>query len=74
MITLQLTHDDARFLCAQLERQLAHIDDELVHTDNRQMQRELARDVDRLRMVLGRLVRATQEEKEAAALRSAEAP
>lgn len=74
MITLQLTHDDARFLCAQLERQLAHIDDELVHTDNRQMQRELARDVERLRVMVGRLAGATRGEKEEAALRSAQAP
>ncbi|HVH46385.1 MAG TPA: hypothetical protein VM925_28785, partial [Labilithrix sp.] len=61
MITLQLTQDDARFLCTQLERQLAHIDDELVHTDKREMQRELARDVARLRSVLGQLTGAAQE-------------
>jgi hypothetical protein len=71
MIILQLSQDDARFLCGQLERQLAHIDDELVHTDKRQMQRELARDVARLRGFLTQLRRATEEE---AALRSAEAP
>lgn len=74
MITLQLSHDAARFLCAQLERQLAHLDDELVHTDNRQMQRELAREVERLRGMLGQLTKATQQHNEESALRSAEAP
>lgn len=71
MITLQLSQDDARFLRGQLERQLAHVDDELVHTDKREMQRELARDVARLRAVLAQLTSATEED---AALQSAEAP
>ncbi|MBX3265035.1 MAG: hypothetical protein KIS78_17920 [Labilithrix sp.] len=61
MITLQLSLDDARFLCGQLERQLARVDDELVHTDKREMQRELARDVARLRAVLRQLESATRE-------------
>jgi hypothetical protein len=74
MLTLQLTPDDARFLCEQLERQLAHIDHELVHTDNRQMQRDLAHDVDRLRAVLGQLIGATREQEEDAALAAAQAP
>ena len=71
MVTLQLNQDDARFLCGQLERQLAHVDDELVHTDRREMQRELARDAARLRAVLQQLESATTED---AALASAEAP
>ncbi|MBX3199553.1 MAG: hypothetical protein KF850_36525 [Labilithrix sp.] len=61
MITLQLSLDDARFLCGQLGRHLERVDDELVHTDKREMQRELARDVARLRAVLRQLESVTRD-------------
>ncbi len=55
MITLELTIEEARFLREQLSRQLAHIEDELVHTDARDMQRELAQELERLRALTNRL-------------------
>lgn len=74
MINLQLTQEDARFLFTQLERQLARMGDELIHTDTRERKRELARDVDHVRGVIGQLSSAMRQEMDEAALLSAEAP
>ncbi len=50
-VTLDLSLDDARFLRDQLARQLQEVDDELVHTSSRPMQRGLAADSERLRQI-----------------------
>jgi CBS domain-containing protein len=50
-VQLDLTMDDARFLLAQLERHVGEVDDELVHTDQRELQRQLASDVARIRRI-----------------------
>jgi tRNA isopentenyl-2-thiomethyl-A-37 hydroxylase MiaE len=63
MITLQLSREDAGFLRGQLEQQLGHVENELVHTDQHQMQHELARDLERLRAMVARLKSATDEER-----------
>lgn len=63
MVTLQLSEEDARFLCGQLDQQLAHVESELVHTDKHEMQHELARDLERLHHVLAKLRRAVEEGK-----------
>ena len=46
-----------------LVRHIAEVDDELIHTERRQMRHELAVDVDRLRLIqkqLARLLTAAQ--------------
>jgi hypothetical protein len=50
-----LSPDDARFLRAQLTAHLREIEGELVHTDARAMQREIADDARRLRELIERL-------------------
>jgi len=54
-VTLDLSLDEARFLGEQLARQLQEVDDELVHTSSRPMQRGLAADSERLRQISQRL-------------------
>ena len=55
MLSLQLTHDEAKFLSNQLARGLRALEDELVHTEAIPMQHELAVDLDRLRALYDRL-------------------
>ena len=52
---LELSPDEARFLHEQLVRQLQWIEDELVHTDKRDLQREIAADAQRLRELIERM-------------------
>lgn len=62
-MTLELSFDDARCLFDHLARHIAEVDDELIHTERRQMRHELAVDVDRLRLIqkqLARLLTAAQ--------------
>ena len=47
----ELSRDDARFLAVHLARYIASLDDELVHSDSRAIQHELAAEVDRLRRI-----------------------
>jgi hypothetical protein len=56
-INLALSPDDARFLREHLQRHIRQVDDELVHTDRRSMQREIASDLDRLKRIEGQLAR-----------------
>lgn len=58
MVTVRLSNGELSFLREQLERQAEHLDSELIHTDRREMQRELARDVARLRAVIWNLEHA----------------
>jgi hypothetical protein len=55
MIDLQLTTQEATFLLDELNKQREHIENELVHTDARAMQADLARDLDRLDRLRQRL-------------------
>lgn len=48
MYTLTLSDDDARFLLDQLSRHAIRLEGELIHTDARAMQRELAAELSRL--------------------------
>jgi acetoin utilization protein AcuB len=50
-VELKLALDDARFLLAQIERHATAVDDELVHTDHRGLQRDLADDARRIRRI-----------------------
>lgn len=52
---LDLTDEEARLLLLHLERHIKHVDDELVHTDSRPMQRDLALDERRLITILKKL-------------------
>lgn len=63
MISLQLAPDEAAFLEAQLQRHVEHVENELVHTDHRRMQRELASDLAKVRELLERLGRASREDR-----------
>jgi hypothetical protein len=59
MVQIQLSEIDATFLCEQLKRHVTRLDDELVHTDKRSMQRDIAKDVDHLREVLSQIEAVT---------------
>jgi hypothetical protein len=52
---IDLSIEDARFLHQLLARHLEEMENELVHTDKRAMQREIAADAKRLRELLARL-------------------
>ncbi|MDB4958598.1 MAG: hypothetical protein JWO36_6167 [Myxococcales bacterium] len=52
---VELTKSDAMFLRDQLARHLERLEDELVHTDKRPMQRSLAADAGRLRELFERM-------------------
>ena len=51
---IDLNTEDARFLHQQLARHLEEMESELVHTDKRDLQREIAADTRRLRELLAR--------------------
>ena len=57
-VTLDLSADDIRFLADHLGRYIAWLDDELVHSDKRAIQHELATEVDRLRRLREQLAAA----------------
>jgi hypothetical protein len=59
-VRLELSIDQARLLQRHLAWHIAEVDDELVHTERRQMQRELAQDADRLREIDGQLRRLVE--------------
>jgi hypothetical protein len=50
-MNLELSSDDARFLHDHLEDHIAHVESELIHTDKRDLQRALARDIEHLRTI-----------------------
>jgi hypothetical protein len=49
---LDLAKEDMKFLHAQLEHHLHEMEDELAHTEKRQLQAELAIDVTRMQGIL----------------------
>jgi hypothetical protein len=53
---LELTTEDARFLHEHLVRHLRSLEDELVHTEKRDLQRALAADAKHLRELVDRIV------------------
>lgn len=57
MITIDLTNDDATFLGEQLANRCREVENELVHTDKRSLQAEIARDLERLERLHEQLVR-----------------
>ncbi len=54
-VTLDLSPEDVRFLADHLGRYMASLDDELVHSDKREIQHELATELERLRRLRERL-------------------
>jgi hypothetical protein len=54
-MNLTLTSEETGMLLRHLARQIEHMDQELVHTDKRDLQRALARDVDALRALTARI-------------------
>jgi hypothetical protein len=60
MITLQLENDDAKFLADQLASRARAVEHELVHTDKRTLQADIARDLKRLEGLCERLRRTLQ--------------
>ena len=52
---IEITDADAKMLHDLLAAQLRKIEDELVHTDQRGLQREIAGDADRVRALIQRL-------------------
>lgn len=66
MIHLELTAADAAFLSQQVEKQVDHLQYELVHTDDRSLHRALAGDLDRLKTIRERIARAVDAESSTA--------
>jgi F0F1-type ATP synthase membrane subunit b/b' len=58
MITLDLTTDDAALLREQLQARARQVEHELAHTDRRQLQREIAQDLERIERLRERVERA----------------
>jgi hypothetical protein len=58
-VQLDFSPDDLRFLVDHLDRYIASMDDELVHSDDRTIQRDLAAELDRLRRLRQRLATAS---------------
>ena len=54
-LSLDLSVTDADFLRAQIDRRVQEVDNELVHTDKRELQRALAIDLERLLALQARL-------------------
>ena len=54
-MTIELTPNDANLLRELLSAQLHKIEEELVHTDQRKLQREIAGDAGQLRALIQRL-------------------
>lgn len=54
-MVLDLSDEEARLLQLHLERHIKRVDDELIRTDSRQMQRDLAHDESRLVSILEKL-------------------
>ena len=54
-MNLDLTPEEAKLLADHLERHIARVDHELIHTDQRQMQREIHREEQQLSAILTRL-------------------
>jgi hypothetical protein len=48
MVTMTLSDDDASFLLAEITRRAQDIETELVHTDARAMQHDLAKELERM--------------------------
>ena len=60
MITMTLSEEDASFLLSEITRRAKDIENELVHTDARQMQRELAEELRKIERIQGGLSSVTQ--------------
>ena len=60
MLHLALTADEADFLSHQLKRHLGELEDELIHTDKREIQHALAGDFDRVKELEGRITTLLQ--------------
>ena len=56
-VELTLEVNEARFLLAQLKRHAVAVEDELVHTEQRALQRDLAEDTRRIRRIAKELER-----------------
>jgi hypothetical protein len=52
---LTLTPHETTLLVQQLTQHIAHVDEELVHTDKRELQRDIAHELDELRALLERI-------------------
>ncbi len=59
MINFEMTKDEALFLLGELTKERKHVEIELVHTDKRSMQADIAKDLKRLESLVERLARAT---------------
>ena len=60
MITMTLSEEDASFLLAEITRRAKDIETELVHTDARDMQRDLADELKKIERIKGGLSSVTQ--------------
>lgn len=60
MITMTLSEEDASFLLTEITRRAQDIEQELVHTDAREMQRDLAAELEKIERIRGGLTSVTQ--------------
>jgi hypothetical protein len=61
-VTVELESNDARFLYEQLMRHVETMQNELVHTDKRELQRAIALDLARLQRIAGKLGGTLQQQ------------
>ncbi len=54
-MNLELSPEEVTLLTTHLTRHIERVDNELIHTDQRQMQRDIARDEEKLNLILTRL-------------------
>ena len=52
---ITFTSEETRLLIGHLNKQIEHMDDELVHTDKRELQRSLAAELEALRALAERI-------------------
>jgi hypothetical protein len=57
VVNIELPREDVRFLADHVAREVSRMNNELVHTDKRELQGELARDVERLTRIAEELRR-----------------
>jgi hypothetical protein len=56
-MNLEMTESESQLLLEHLGHQIAHLDNELIHTDQRELQRQLAADIEQVRAIYDRLNR-----------------
>lgn len=63
MVTLSFTQDDTKLLLEELTKRAIQVENELVHTDKRALQADIARDLRRLERIRDLVANALSEDQ-----------